>query len=309
MSLALETIDLCYSYDNKRSALKNVSLQVPLHKSLAILGPNGGGKTTLFRLISTLSQLQEGQAFLAGLDICKKEDEVRRVLGVVFQSPSLDTKLTVEENLIHQGHLYGLSGKSLRNLISEFLEKFHLSERKKDIVQNLSGGLKRRVELIRALLHQPKVLILDEPTTGLDPSARREFWDLVQETQKEKGTSVIYTTHLFEEAERCDQLAILDSGELVAFGSPDELTSEIGGNILSIKSKNFHSLKEKIEKEMKLSCRVVHDSIRIETNNNSEVESIFQKYQNDLESVTLSKPTLEDVYILKTGKNFIAASN
>src|SRR5437016_8269861 len=203
-------------------ALNGVSFDVRPGEIFALLGPNGSGKTTLFRILSTLMLPVGGRSLIAGFDAARHPDEVRRRIGVVFQAQSIDIKLTAAENLWHQGHLYGLRGLVLQERITEMLQRVGLSERAKEKVQTFSGGMQRRVELAKGLMHRPSVLLLDEPTTGLDPGARIDLWQYLKILRDEEGVSVLITTHLMEEAERCDRLAILHEGKLVALGTPGE---------------------------------------------------------------------------------------
>src|SRR3989338_4259197 len=195
---AVEVRNLSYSYGS-RLALNQVSLSVGEGEVFGLLGPNGGGKTTLFRILSTLTPIFHGKIFVFGKDLPSDIVRVRKMIGVVFQAPSLDKKLTVRENMLHQGHLYGLFGKELTLRINEMLERVHLKDRDGDLIEKLSGGLQRRVEVAKALLHRPKLLLLDEPTVGLDPGARKDLWDYLQNLRKNEGTTILLTTHLMEE--------------------------------------------------------------------------------------------------------------
>src|SRR5262249_27972973 len=194
-----------------------------------LLGRKGSGKTTMFRILSTLMVPVGGRAFILGHDAAREPSRLRREIGVVFQSQSIDLKLTASENLRHQGHLYGLRGRELSTRIRTVLERVGLADRAKDRAETFSGGMQRRLELAKGLLHGPKVLLLDEPTTGLDPGARRDVWQYLRILREQEQVTVLVTTHLMEEAERCDRLAILNEGKLVALGTPGELKREIGG--------------------------------------------------------------------------------
>ena len=227
--------DVRHSY-GKRAALQGISFDVAAGEIFGLLGPNGSGKTTLFRILSTLMLPTGGRALVSGFDAAKQPDEVRRRIGVVFQSKSVDLKLTAAENLWHQGHLYGLRGATLTARIQEMLERVALADRAKDRVETFSGGMQRRVELAKGLMHRPSVLLLDEPTTGLDPGARRDLWLYLNELRAQEKVSIIVTTHLMEEAERCDRLAILNLGEIVGLGTPAELRSEIGGDVVMLEA-------------------------------------------------------------------------
>src|ERR1700742_1239748 len=174
-----------------------------------------------------------GHAYLQVVDVARDPNRVRQQIGIVFQARSLDIKLTVAENLKHQGHLYGLKGAHLKNRMQEVLSRVGLLDRAKDTVETLSGGMQRRVELAKGLIHSPSVLLLDEPSTGLDPGARRDVWQYLRMLRDEERVTVLVTTHLMEEAEHCDRLAILSTGKLVALGSPAELKSEIGGDMVT----------------------------------------------------------------------------
>ena len=230
-----------------RDALRNISFGVQQGEIFGLLGPNGGGKTTLFKILSTLLKPSSGSARIGGLDVQSDPREIRRHLGIAFQSPSLDKKLTAEENLRHQGHLYGMRGTALKDRISEMLRRVNLEDRSRDLVETLSGGMCRRVELAKALLPRPKVLLLDEPSTGLDPGARRDLWTQLKTLRDERDVTVLLSTHLTEEAADCDRLVLLHEGEVVALGSPDQLTSEIGGDILTVHTRQPEHLLPRIQ--------------------------------------------------------------
>ncbi len=180
--------------------------------------------------------MQQGQVEVLGFDVARQTAEVRQRIGVVFQAPSLDKKLTVAENLRHQGHLYGMSGAALRRRQDEMLARLGLSDRRGELVETLSGGMRRRVELAKGMLHAPELLLLDEPSTGLDPGARSDLWDYLQQVRAEDGVTVVLTTHLLEEADKADRLAILNAGSLVALDTPDALRAGVGGDSLVIET-------------------------------------------------------------------------
>ncbi len=221
-----------------RLALDHLSFSVAPAQIFGLLGPNGSGKTTLFRILSTLMVPSGGTATIGGFDVATQPGAVRQQTGIVFQARSLDIKLTVEENLRHAGHLYGLSGKALRARIADVLARVALTDRAKEYVETLSGGMQRRVELAKGLIHSPSVLLLDEPSTGLDPGARLDLWQYLRTLRDDEGVTVLVTTHLMEEAEYCDRLAILSEGKLVALGSPEELKSTIGGDVVLFETDN-----------------------------------------------------------------------
>jgi ABC-2 type transport system ATP-binding protein len=288
-----------------REALKEISFSVGAGEIFGLLGPNGGGKTTTFNILATFFPPTGGRATIFDVDVARQPEEVRWRLGVVFQNPSLDKKLTVEENLRHQGHLYGLAGAELRARMDTMLERVRLTDRRKDLVEVLSGGLRRRVDLAKGLLHRPGVLLLDEPTTGLDPGARRDLWDYLFELKTKEKMTMLLTTHLMEEAEKCDRVAIINEGRLVAIGTPAELKSQIGGDVISVESANALELAGQITSKFRAVARVVDNTIRIERERGHEfIPELVGAFPGQILSVTLGKPTLEDVFIHQTGHRF-----
>jgi ABC-2 type transport system ATP-binding protein len=289
----------------ERTALNRVGFEVARGEIFGLLGPNGGGKTTLFRILSTLVAPSEGNVHMFGIDVVRDQNEIRRRIGVVFQAPSLDRKLTVLENLRHQGHLYNLRGRDLQSRIDELLVRFGMADRKSDLVETLSGGQRRRVELAKGLLHKPQVLLLDEPSTGLDPRVRRELSDYLERLRNEDGMTVLLTTHLMEEADRCDRLAILDRGQLVALNTPRQLKEQIGGDVISVETRQPQPLAEQIGKRFNIEARVLEGSVRIErTNGHRFITELVEAFPGQIDAVSVHKPTLEDVFIHLTGHRF-----
>jgi ABC-2 type transport system ATP-binding protein len=306
VSAAIDARALGFRYGD-REALNDVTFAIARGEIFGFLGPNGGGKTTLFKLLSTLAPIQTGSARLFGHDLAGDTGAVRRRLGVVFQHPSLDGKLTVGENLAAHGHLYGISGARLRKRSGAMLERLGLTPRQRDRVETLSGGLQRRVELAKALLHEPELLLLDEPSTGLDPSARREFWNYLQHLREHDGVTVVLTTHYMEEAERCDRIGIMHQGKLVAIAPPNELKSEVGGDVIVIHTAAPELLQRKILARFKLKSQLVDGAIRIEKLRGHElVRDLIDAFGEEIESVSFGKPTLEDVFVHLTGHQFFA---
>jgi ABC-2 type transport system ATP-binding protein len=288
-----------------RMALNKVSFQVARAEIFGLLGPNGGGKTTLFRILSTLVAPSEGTVRMFGCDVVHEQSEIRRRIGVVFQSPSLDRKLTVQENLRHQGHLYNLRGQELQKRIDDLLTRFGMADRKGDLVETLSGGQRRRVELAKGLLHKPQVLLLDEPSTGLDPRVRRELSDYLERLRTEDQMTILLTTHLMEEADRCDRLAILDRGQLVALSTPRELKERIGGDVISVETKQPQSLAEQINKRFGVEARQLDGSVRVERMNGHKfIAELVEAFPGQVDAISIRKPTLEDVFIRLTGHRF-----
>jgi ABC-2 type transport system ATP-binding protein len=241
-----------------------------------------------------------------GCDASQDAANLRRQIGVVFQAQSVDPKLTAYENLWHQGHLYGLRGTRLKTRISEMLTRVGLADRAKERVETFSGGMQRRIELAKGLLHHPGVLLLDEPTTGLDPGARRDLWQYLQMLRDEEHVSVLVTTHLMEEAERCDRLAILNEGNLVALGTPAELKSEIGGDVVLLEAAHdAGSLADNIRTRFHVHATVIDNQVRIEREGGHRfVTDVVEAFPGEIQAISVSKPALEDVFIRRTGHKF-----
>jgi ABC-2 type transport system ATP-binding protein len=295
--------DVVHRYGD-RAALNGVSFDVRQAELFGLLGPNGSGKTTLFRILSTLMIPVGGRAEIMGFDVARDPNGLRRQIGVVFQAQSIDVKLTAAENLWHQGHLYGLHGASLKSRIVEMLGRVGLADRANEKAETFSGGMQRRLELAKGLLHHPSVLLLDEPTTGLDPGARRDLWQYLAILREERVT-VIVTTHLMEEAERCDRLAILNEGKVVALGTPDDLKHEIGGDVILLDAKDPDSLAERIRARFHLDAQALHGQVRIERENGHRfITDVVEAFPGEIEAISVSKPTLEDVFIHRTGHRF-----
>ena len=284
-------------------ALKGVALSVRRGEIFGVLGENGGGKTTLFKILSTLMPPTGGRVSLLGRDALTHPHAIRKRIGVVFQHASLDPKLTVIENLLHQGRLYGMRGTALKERARMNLDRLGLAGRSRDRAETLSGGLKRRAELAKALLHRPDVLIMDEPGTGLDPGARGDFDDYLAELRESDGTTVLLTTHFLEEAERCDRVAFLHRGEVVALGAPEELKARVGGDVVAIHSGNPEGLGAKVRERFGCKAQVVRGVLRVERPEGHEfVREVVNAFPGDIRSVAFGKPTLGDVFVRLTGR-------
>ncbi len=287
-----------------RAALDNVSLTVPRGEIFVLLGPNGSGKSTLFRLLSTLAAVQVGQIEILGNDVKRHSDQVRRQIGVAFQSPSLDKKLTASENLQFQGRLYGLSNETIRHRTDELFQQFRLVDRADDYCETLSGGQRRRVELAKVLLHTPPVLLLDEPSTGLDPSARRDLWQVLLQLRGQ-GVTVALTTHLLEEAEQADRVAILDQGVLVACDPPAALRATVGGETLTIDAEEPHRLASEIAQRFGCRAWSVDGQVRLEATDAPQLmPRLFVAFPGRIHALSWSRPTLADVFFARTGRTF-----
>jgi ABC-2 type transport system ATP-binding protein len=299
---ALEVTDLRHRYGDRES-LGGVGFSVAAGDIFALLGPNGGGKTTLFRIISTLLRPTSGTVEVFGLDIVRQPSDVRRKLGVVFQSPAVDPWLTVLENLRHHGYLYGLSRSALDRGIEYSLERFGLTPRASDRVSTLSGGLRRRVELAKALLPKPQLLVLDEPSSGLDPTARRDLLNELSRLREDEGTTVVLTTHIMEEATVADRVGILHEGRLAAIGTPTDLTDALGGDILTIDPIGDPLLlKSKLHDHFGVKAQIVGRQLRIERRRAHEfVPTLIEGLPGEIATVSVGRPTLDDVFTHHTG--------
>src|SRR5271155_4990144 len=293
-----------------RLALDNLSFTVKPAEIFGLLGPNGSGKTTLFRILSTLMVPTGGSARIQGFDVAREPNRARQQTGIVFQARSLDLKLTVLENLKHQGHLYGLRGETLKRRSAEVLHRVGLSDRAKDFVETLSGGMQRRVELAKGLIHSPAVLLLDEPSTGLDPGARRDMWQYLRTLRDQEGVSILVTTHLMEEAEQCDRLPILSQGKLVALGSPMQLKSAIGGDVVLFETANedlARSLAERMSTRFGVQPSVMGATVRLERPDGHRlVTAVVEAFPGEIDGISVARPSLEDVFIQRTGHRFWA---
>ncbi len=300
-------------------ALDGVTFQVKPGEIFGILGPNGGGKTTLFRILSTMLRPSAGEDANAGAanimahDVLAEPALVRQQLGVVFQSPSLDGKLTALENLRHQGRLYGLGGGELSRRIDQWIGYFGLADRQGEFVERFSGGMRRRLEVAKALLHEPKLLLMDEPATGLDPAARRDLWQKLMQLRDDKGMTIALTTHLMDEAERCDRLAIIAEGKLIAVDTPTNLKARIGGDVITLEPEaeqngnDADQLAQAISEKFGpwdegASPTVADGKVRFEKPDGARVVAeIAAAFPGQIRSLTVGRPTIEDVFLHLTG--------
>jgi ABC-2 type transport system ATP-binding protein len=290
----------------ERIALDQLDLAVNAGEMFAVLGPNGSGKTTLFRLLSTLLAPTSGSARIFDHDVVAERDEVRKLIGVVFQSPSLDKVLTAEENLRHHGHLYGLRGSALGEKITRMLEAVNLLDRRHERVGSFSGGMRRRVELAKGMLTDPRLLILDEPSTGLDPAARIDMWAYLTRVRNEQGVTVLLTTHLMDEADRCERLAVFDRGKLLACDSPSALKDRIGGDVITMTTIQPEEVRTGLRDRLHVTgdqLKEVDGTFRLERPRGHEfIPQLIEALPGLIDSVSVGRPTLEDVFIDLTGR-------
>ncbi|RLA91724.1 MAG: ABC transporter ATP-binding protein [Deltaproteobacteria bacterium] len=293
-------------------AVDNVTFRVREGEIFGFLGPNGAGKTTTINMLITLMRPTKGSARVAGYDIIKEPDKVRKKIGVVFQDPTLDRRLTGWENLYIHGRLYGIPSRELKLRIKELFEFVELKGWENKIVQYYSGGMMRRLEIARALLYNPEILFLDEPTLGLDPQSRAKVWDYIREIKSEEGMTIFLTTHYMEEAEKlCDRVAIIDYGRIIALGTVEELKSKVGNEIIYLNASPNGHKRDFIERIRVLDSiqglKVLKDGvISLSVNNAPETIPIVlqeaQKLGVEIKEVRYLRPSLEDVFLQLTGK-------
>ena len=296
-------LNLHHQY-GEHHALRGIDMDIRAGRVFALLGPNGCGKTTLFRLLCTLLPIQQGQVIVGGFDSASQPIRVREQIGIVFQSPSLDMKLTVDENIACQAALYGIHGAELSRRRDALLEQLDLVDRRNDRCQVLSGGLKRRVELAKGMLHKPRLLLLDEPSTGLDPSARLKLWDAIRDMAGH-GMAVLLTTHMLDEADKADEIAIMSQGKLIAEGAPSDLRSDMGEGVITVVANDALRAESILRNQLGLTPQRLHHQIRLKVDSPAKlIPVLVETLGEEVRSISLGRPSLEDVFIAKTGKAF-----
>ncbi len=306
----IEISRLSHTYPSKgktpaRAALIEVDLEIRAGEMLALLGPNGSGKSTLLRVLTTALKPDAGQVRIGGVDLAADPRAVRRQLGVVFQKPALDRKMSAEENMRAAGQLYGMRKGAIDARMRELLHGLGLADRAAEKVEFLSGGLARRVELAKALLPQPSVLILDEPTTGLDPISRQEFWQQVAALRGE-GTTVLVTTHLLDEAEVCDRVAIMHQGKLLTCAPPQELQRAIGRQVLTLECDEPATLLVEVETALGIKGQLVEQSLRFPLEEAFSIDRLLEHFSARIRRLSLAHPSLDDVFVQFTGERLTA---
>ncbi|QGG47820.1 ATP-binding cassette domain-containing protein [Heliorestis convoluta] len=285
------------------TAVKGISFEVQKGEIFGFLGPNGAGKSTTIKILCTLLSLTSGKAMLNGFDVTKEALKVRQSIGLVFQDYSLDDRLTAEENLYFHAMLYSVPREQMKERMDQVLAMVDLTDRRRDPVRNFSGGMKRRLEIARGLLHHPKVLFLDEPTIGLDPQTRRAIWSHVNKLRDEFELSVFMTTHYMEEAENCDRIAIIDHGDIVALDSPESLKEQVGGDVITIRTDQNEAMIGAIGEKYGLQSTLVGDSIRLEVQDGSSfIPRVVADFPGAIQSIHVHEPTLDDVFLKITGR-------
>jgi ABC-2 type transport system ATP-binding protein len=312
---AIEATSLIKRYPKDVTALDGLSFSVEHGTVFGLLGPNGAGKSTAVKILTTLATPDEGSASVMGIDAIARPDQVRRTIGVVAQGSGVDVQATGRENVRLQGQLYGLGGGSLERRIAELLQRFGLAEAADRVARGYSGGMQRRLDIAMALVHDPKVLFLDEPTTGLDPEARAGMWDEISRLSRDQGITVLLTTHYLEEADQlASRLAIVDRGKVVGEGTPDELKRELRGDAIQVDlAGNYngavHSALERIEgvHEVALDGRALRARADDGGRAVPVVLQALEAHGVAVASVRVARPSLDDVYLRFTGRTFDAA--
>ncbi len=299
---SIEVIGLTKSF-GPLIAVDDVSFSVEDGQVFGFLGPNGAGKTTTINVLCTLMRPTAGKATVAGYDVASRRNAVRQSIGLVFQDPSLDDQLTAYENLQFHAHLYGVPGSERARRIEEALRVVELWDRRRAVVRTYSGGMKRRLEIARGILHFPRVLFLDEPTLGLDPQTREHVWEYILELQRAHQTTIFMTTHYMEEAEHCDQIAIIDQGKIVALDTPDALKRMVGVDIVTLQTDDGERVASEIRERYSLEPHRDGPRIRLEVEGGAEfIPRLVRELGLAVKSVDLHRPTLDDVFLKLTGR-------
>ncbi len=302
MSAIIQIEDLWKRYGDVE-AVRGVSFSVQPGEVFGFLGPNGAGKTTTIRILATLLRPTSGRVMLAGHDVVREPTAVRRSIGIVFQDPSLDNRLSAELNLRFHAMLYGMPTERIAQRIDDVLTMVELADRKRALVMTFSGGMKRRLEIARGLLHAPRVLFLDEPTVGLDLQTRTRIWDYVLDLRRREGVTVFMTTHYIEESERCDRIAIIDHGQIVAIDTPEALKQRVGGDVITIRSPDAAGLARQIQERFGGDPRAVDGLVVLERPGGAEfVPKVAAAFPDLVASVAVQRPTLDNVFLKLTGR-------
>ena len=283
-------------------AVKGIDLSVRAGETFGFLGPNGAGKSTTIKILCTLADATAGSAKVAGFDVATERDAVRRSIGLVFQEPTLDGYLSAEQNLKFHGELYGVDRSTAAARRKDVLDMVGLYERKDDLVKNFSGGMRRRLEIARGLLHSPKVLFLDEPTIGLDPQTRASIWQYLGELHKREEITVFVTTHYMDEAENCDRIAIIDQGRIVALDTPEALKAGVGKDRVSIATADDPAAIAALKDKFGLDAKMVEGLVTFPVAEGAAfVPQLFEKLGIAIKSVAVARPSLDDVFLNFTG--------
>jgi ABC-2 type transport system ATP-binding protein len=307
MTAAIEVVDLKKSYDAVE-AVRGIGFTVEAGEIFGFLGPNGAGKTTTIKILCTLLQATSGTARLAGLDVAASSNEVRRRIGVIFQDPALDDRLTAEENLMLHAVVYRVPRAERHARIDESLQFVDLYDRRKDLTRTFSGGMKRRLEIARGLVHRPDILFLDEPTTGLDPQTRARTWEVLRGLRQKYGTTLFLTTHYMDEAENCDRIAIVDHGTIVALDTPAALKQRVGKDLVAARTADPAGLARLLQDKYGLTSTLTDGGLTflVEQGDAFIVKLLTAADRPPLEGISVRRPTLDDVFLSLTGRQIRA---
>ena len=303
----IKTSNLTKKY-NDLKAVDDISFSVKQGEIFGFLGPNGAGKTTTIKMLTTLLNPTQGTAEISGYNIKKQKNQVRQSIGVVFQDPALDSELTGEENLEYHARMYGIAKNKRQQRIKNVLELVDLTNKKKVFVKNYSGGMRRRLEIARGLMHYPKVLFLDEPTLGLDAQTRRAIWEYIKKMNKEEGTTIFLTTHYMDEAEfLCDRVGIIDHGKILTLDTLSNLKNSVGNDVITLTCTDTDKLIDEMQKQKWVEKIKKHDSfLTLGVKKGDEkipiIIEIAQKLKIKIKSISVRKPTLDDVFLYYTGR-------
>jgi ABC-2 type transport system ATP-binding protein len=298
----IKTEDLARNF-NGLWAVDGVSFDVKEGEIFGFLGPNGAGKTTTIKMLCTLIQPSRGRAWISGFDVVKQPTAVRRSLGIIFQDPSLDDRLTAYENLKFHALIYKVPRKERNARINQVLEMTELEDRRNSQVRYFSGGMKRRLEIARGLLHEPKVLFLDEPTLGLDPQTRNRIWDYLHNLRRTKKITFFLTTHYMEEAENCDRIAVIDYGKIIALDTPGNLKRMVKGDIVTVRTQDDNLAQKELGDKYRVVVMRDASGLHFEMDRGEEfIPRLVRDFNVPITAVSVRRPTLDDVFLRLTGR-------
>jgi len=284
------------------AAVNDISFTVDEGEVFGLLGPNGAGKTTVINILCTLSKLNSGKALINGFDADRQRSQVRQSIGLVFQDPSLDDRLTALENLEFHSRVYNIPRSVRKERMEQALNMVELWERRRDIVKTFSGGMKRRLELARGLLHHPKVLFLDEPTLGLDPQTRHRLWDFILDLRQREGTTVFLTTHYMDEAEYANHIAVMDYGKIIALDTPQELKGMVGGDMITLSTADNQRAQTELQERYQIESKSDGEQLTFEIASGDRfIPTLIKELKTEILSISLRRPTLDDVFLKLTG--------
>ena len=298
---AIEVHDLARNFGDIR-AVKGVSFEVPEGELFGFLGPNGAGKTTTINMLCTLLHPSAGSAAVNGFDVVRERSQVRRSIGLVFQQPTVDEYLSADQNLLFHAYAYHVPADVRAKRIDELLQMVELADRRRSRVRTFSGGMKRRLEIARGLLHHPRVLFLDEPTIGLDPQTRRHIWEYLLRVREQEQLTLFLTTQYLDEAENCDRIAIIDHGEIVALDTPDGLKRRVGGDLVTFSVPDPQAAVDQVKEGYGFDAASRDGKVRFHVpQGDTFLPRFVQSFPQPLQSISLERPSLDDVFITLTG--------